>query len=66
MLSGSIVWPVAQARDVLEFYGEWYQGLSDELYVGPMMATMPDGTGIILMEVVARRWQRCRTAPALS
>ena len=52
VLSGSIVWPVAQARDVLEFYGEWYQGLSDELYVGPMMATMPDGTGIILMEVV--------------
>ena len=52
ILSGMIVWPVAQARDVLEFYGEWYQGLSDELYVGPMMATMPDGTGIIAMEVV--------------
>lgn len=52
VLSGSIVWPVAQARDVLEFYGGWYQGLSDEMYVGPTMATMPDGTGIILMEVV--------------
>ena len=52
LLSGSIVWPVAQARDVLEFYGEWYQGLSDEMYVGPMMATMPDGTGVIIMEVV--------------
>ena len=52
LLSGSIVWPVAQARDVLEFYGGWYQGLSDELYVGPTMATMPDGTGIVLMEVV--------------
>jgi len=52
VFSGSIVWPVAQARDVLEFYGEWYQGLSDEMYVGPTMATMPDGTGIILMEVV--------------
>ena len=52
VLSGNIVWPVAQARDVLEFYAEWYQGLSDELYVGPAMATMPDGTGIILMEVV--------------
>ena len=50
--SGSIVWPIAQARDVLEFYGGWYQGLSDEMYVGPTMATMPDGTGIILMEVV--------------
>jgi FAD/FMN-containing dehydrogenase len=52
VLSGSIVWPVAQAKDVLEFYGDWYQGLSDELYVGPTMATMPDGTAIILMEVV--------------
>ena len=52
VLSGSIIWPVEQARDVLEFYGEWYIGLSDEMYVGPTMATMPDGTGIILMEVV--------------
>ncbi len=52
LLSGSIVWPIDQARDVLEFYGEWYLGLSDELYVGPTMATMPDGTSVILMEVV--------------
>lgn len=52
VFSGSIIWPIAQARDVLEFYGEWYDGLSDELYVGPTMATMPDGNGIILMEVV--------------
>ena len=52
LLSGMIVWPVAQARDVLEFYGEWYLGLSDECYVGPVMATMPDGTGIVAMEVV--------------
>jgi len=52
VLSGSIVWPVEQARDVLEFYGSWYQGLSDEMYVGPGMVTMPDGTGVIVMEVV--------------
>ena len=52
VLSGNVVWPIAQARDVLEFYGEWYQGLSDELYVGPMMATMPDGTSVMIMEVV--------------
>jgi len=52
VLSGNIVWPIDQARDVLEFYGGWYQGLSDELYVGPMMATMPDGTSVIIMEVV--------------
>lgn len=52
LLSGMLVWPVEQARDVLEFYGEWYQGLSDDLYVGPVMATMPDGTAIVAMEVV--------------
>ena len=52
VLSGLLVWPVAQARDVLEFYAEWSPGVSRELYAGPFMATMPDGTGIIGMEVV--------------
>jgi FAD/FMN-containing dehydrogenase len=52
VFSGNLVWPIAQARDVLEFYGEWYQGLSDEMYVGPAMITLPDGTGAMLMEVV--------------
>jgi hypothetical protein len=52
VLSGMIVWPVEQAREVLDFYGDWYSGLSDDLYVGPMMATMPDGTSVIAMEVV--------------
>jgi FAD/FMN-containing dehydrogenase len=52
VLSGMIVWPIDQARDVLEFYGEWHAGLSDELYVGPAMITMPDGTSVIAMEVV--------------
>jgi len=52
VLSGTIVWPVEQARDVLEFYAEWSPGLSDNLYTGPMMATMPDGTGVVMVEVV--------------
>ncbi len=52
VLSGMIVWPVAQAREVLDFYTGWYAGLSDDLYVGPVMMTMPDGTGVIAMEVV--------------
>lgn len=51
ILSGVVVWPAEQARDVLEFYGEWYQGLSDELYAGPMMFTM-DGVSMIAMEIV--------------
>jgi hypothetical protein len=52
VLSGSIVWPIDQARDVLEFYAEWAPGLSDNLYTGPMLATMPDGTGVVIVEVV--------------
>lgn len=52
VLSGMIVWPIEQARDVLEFYAEWSPGLSDDLYVGPVMLTMPDGTSVIVMEVV--------------
>jgi FAD/FMN-containing dehydrogenase len=52
VLSGMIVWPVEQAREVLDFYSNWYTGLSDELYVGPAMMTLPDGTSIIAMEAV--------------
>jgi hypothetical protein len=50
--SGNIVWPVEQARDVLHFYADWYGGLSDDMYVGPVMVTLPDGTGVMIMEVV--------------
>jgi hypothetical protein len=41
-----------QAREVLEFYAEWSEGLSDELYTGPAMMTLPDGPSVIAMEVV--------------
>jgi hypothetical protein len=52
VLSGTIMWPIEQARAVLDFYGDWYHGLSDELYVGPAMQMMPDGTSVLAMEVV--------------
>ena len=51
-LSGSIIWPIDQARDVLEFYAEWSAKLSDDLYVGPTIATTPDGDRVIMMDVV--------------
>lgn len=50
--SGNIVWPIEQAREVLDFYVDWYGGLSDDMYAGPAMLTMPDGTGVLIMEVV--------------
>ena len=52
VFSGMILWPIDQAREVLDFYGGWYSGLSDELYVGPMMITLPDGVSAVVMEVV--------------
>jgi len=52
VLSGDIVWPIEEARDVLEFYAEWSAGLSDELYVGPVMARNPDLGDVVVMNVV--------------
>jgi FAD/FMN-containing dehydrogenase len=52
IFSGGIVWPIEQARDVLEYYAEHAGSFSDEMYIGPTMMTMPDGTGVIAMDVV--------------
>lgn len=52
VLSGSITWPVDKAKDILDFYSEWYLSLSDNLYVGPTMATTPEGDSVIFFEVV--------------
>lgn len=52
IFSGGIVWPIEQARDVLEYYAEHAANLSDEMYIGPTLMTMPDGTGVIAMDVV--------------
>ncbi len=52
VLSGLIVWPIEQARDVLEFYADWQGGLSRELYTGPALLTHPEAGHVIAMEVV--------------
>lgn len=52
LLSGGIVWPIAAARDVLEHYAEHAASYSDEMYLGPALMTMPDGTEVIGMDVV--------------
>ena len=52
LLSGSIVWPFAQARDVLEFYAEWSAGLSEEMYVGPVIVKDPKLDDVVVMDVV--------------
>ena len=52
VLSGSIVWPIDNARDVLEYYAESADGFSDEMYIGPVMAQNPDLGEVIVMDVV--------------
>jgi len=52
VLSGMIMWPIDQAREVLDFYSDWYSGLSDDLYIAPAMITTPDGISLMVMEVV--------------
>ena len=52
VLSGTVLWPIAQAKEVLDFYAGWYAGLSDDLYVGPAMMTTPEGEGVVAIEVV--------------
>jgi FAD/FMN-containing dehydrogenase len=49
---GAVVWPIEQAGEVLDFYADWHAGLSDELYVGPNLVTMPDGASVLAVEVV--------------
>ncbi|HLT92202.1 MAG TPA: FAD-binding oxidoreductase [Woeseiaceae bacterium] len=52
VLSGLILWPIDQARDVLEHYAEASSGYSDELYVGPLLGRFPDVGDVIAMEVL--------------
>jgi hypothetical protein len=51
MLGGDIVWPIAEAQNLLEFFAEYSAGLSDEMYAGPYLAALPDGTGIVAMDI---------------
>jgi FAD/FMN-containing dehydrogenase len=51
MFGGDILWPIAQARDLLEFYAEYTQSFSDEMYVSPYLGAAPDGTGVVGMDV---------------
>ena len=51
-LSGTIVWPMAQARDVLEHYAEWSARLPDEMYAGPLLLHHPQLGDVVVMEVL--------------
>ena len=52
LLSGNIVWPFEQAREVLEFYAEWSAGLSDAMYAGPALAGHAELGDVVVVNVV--------------
>ena len=52
MLGGNVVWPASKAKEVLGFYADWAPGLSDDLYVGPFMATPPETNGIVGLDIL--------------
>ena len=52
LLCGDIIWPLEQAKDVLEFYAEWSAGVSDDMYTGPVLMTPPEGGSVLVMDVL--------------
>ena len=52
MLGGNVVWPASKAAEVLDFYTDWYAGLSNDLYVGPFMVTPPDTDGVVGFDIL--------------
>jgi len=51
MYGGVMLWPVARARDVLDYYAENSTNFSDELFMAPGMATAADGSAVLAMDI---------------
>jgi FAD/FMN-containing dehydrogenase len=51
MYGGVIRWPIARARDVLDYYAENSENFSDELFMAPGMATGADGSANLTMDI---------------
>jgi len=51
MYGGVMLWPLAKARDVLDYYGENSPNFSDELFMAPGMTTAPDGSAVLSMDI---------------
>jgi len=57
-IAGDLIFPIARARELLEFYGDFSQEAPDELYVDAVMEAPPGGKdGVFLIHV-------CYTGPA--
>ncbi|MGH7201646.1 MAG: FAD-binding oxidoreductase, partial [Planctomycetaceae bacterium] len=51
MYGGVMQWPLAQARDVLDYYAEHSADFSNDLFMAPGMITGADGAACLAMDV---------------
>ena len=48
---GVMLWPMDRARGVLDYYAENSAGFPDEMFMAPGMATGPDGSAMLAMDI---------------
>lgn len=51
LLGGSLIFPLAQARDVLDFFAGFASNAPDELNTDVLLTTLPDGQRVVLIDV---------------
>ena len=51
VLAGSVIYPLAKARDAIRFYHEYSQAAPDELSAGAALVTLPDGDHVFSVNV---------------
>lgn len=51
MYGGVMLWPLAKARDVLDYYAEKSASFSDEMFMAPGIVTAPDGSAVLAMDI---------------
>jgi hypothetical protein len=50
LLGGVLIYPVTQAKEVLEFFDGFFEEAPDELYVDTTLITMPDGKKSLILD----------------
>jgi len=50
LLGGVLIYPVAQAKEVLEFFDGFYAEAPDELYVDTTLITTPEGNKVLILD----------------
>lgn len=50
LLGGPLIFPFAEARDVLRGYADYVQSAGDDLYADAILTTLPDGQRVIVLD----------------